>query len=104
MDLSFLDKEGYTPILSALDRNTDDKYKILELLISHGAPINKKGINDWTPLHMAAAREDIKALELLVEHGTDVNIRTYIDDYATALEEAGILGKTKSVEFLQNYV
>jgi hypothetical protein len=51
---------------------------------------------------MAAAREDIEALKILIKHGADLNVRTHIDDYATPLEEAQILGKTRSVEFLKN--
>ena len=104
VDLSFRDDEGYTPILSAIDREQPDKYEIIQLLIDHGAPINKKGINDWTPLHMSAAREDIEALKLLVRNGADLTIRTEIDDYATPLEEAKNLKKQRSVEYLENVV
>ena len=100
VDLNFRDDEGYTPLLSALERERPEKYEILQLLIDSGAPINKKGVNDWTPLHMAAAREDIEALKLLIKNGADLSIRTEIDDYATPLEEAKILKKQKSVEYL----
>ena len=102
VDLSFCDDEGYTPILSAIDRELPHKHEILQLLINRGAPINKKGINDWTPLHMAAAREDIDALRVLVKNGADLTIRTEIDEYATPLEEARILKRRKSVEYLQS--
>ena len=50
---------------------------------------------------MAAAREDIEALKILIKHGADLTVRTNIDDYATPLEEAQILGRTKSVDFLR---
>ena len=100
VDLNFRDDEGYTPLLSALERERPEKYEILQLLIDSGAPLNKKGVNDWTPLHMAAAREDIEALKLLIKNGADLSIRTEIDDYATPLEEAKILKKQKSVEYL----
>jgi len=104
INLEFRDEEGITPLLSAIDRELPDKYEIIELLIKHGAPINKKGWNDWTPLHQAAAREDIDALEILVKHGVDLNIRTTIDDCATPLEEAKAMKRKKSVEFLKNVV
>ena len=100
VDLNFRDDEGYTPVLSALERERPEKYEILQLLIDSGAPLNKKGVNDWTPLHMAAVREDIEALKLLIKNGADLSIRTEIDDYATPLEEAKILKKQKSVEYL----
>ena len=104
VDLSFRNDEGYTPILSAIERKLSDKYEIIQLLIDCGAPINKKGINDWTPLHMAAAREDIEALKILVKNGADLTIKTVIDNYATPLEEAISLKTQKSVEYLQSFV
>ena len=102
--LDFRDDEGYTPILSAIDREKTDKYEVLELLINNGAPINKQGINDWTPLHMAAARNDIKALDILVKHGANLTIKTRIDNYATPLEEARSLGRKEAVRFLENLI
>ena len=104
VDLSFRDPEGYTPLLSAMDRGLPGKYEIIQLLINHGAPINRKGINDWTPLHLAAVREDLEALQILLKNGADASIRTEIDGYATPLEEARSLGKLKSVAFLESAV
>ena len=102
VDLTFRDEEGFTPLLSAIDREQPDKYEVLQLLIDGGAPIDRKGTNDWTPLHMAAVREDIEAMKVLLRNGADRNIRTNIDNYATPLEEAKSMGRWKSVEFLQD--
>ena len=99
--LDFRDDEGNTPLLSAIDREKPDKYVVLEILIKSGAPINEQGVNDWTPLHMAATRNDIKALKILVEHGADLTIKTDIDDCATPLEEARNSGCMKAVRFLE---
>jgi ankyrin repeat protein len=52
---------------------------------------------------MAAVREDIEALRLLVRYGADLTIRTRIDEYATPLEEARILGKQHAVKFLEKF-
>ena len=104
VDLAFRDDEGCTPFLSAIDRDLPGKHEVIELLIEYGAPINKQGWNDWTPLHQAAVREDIRALEILVDSGADLNRKTRIDDYATPLEEAKNLKCKKSVEFLENVV
>lgn len=101
VDLSFQDDEGYTVLHAALERARPDRYSILALLLDHGAPINAHGINDWTPAHMAAVREDIEALRLLIAHGADLSIRTRIDDYQTPLEEARSLGRTEAVRFLE---
>jgi ankyrin repeat protein len=102
VDLVFRDEEGYTVLHAALERDRTDKYQVLELLLQHGASVNSHGINDRTPSHIAAAREDIEALKLLIRFGADLSIRTGIDEYATPLEEARILGKHKAVEFLEN--
>ncbi|HVQ28046.1 MAG TPA: ankyrin repeat domain-containing protein [Vicinamibacteria bacterium] len=102
VDLTFCDPEGYTPIHTTLDRARDDRYELLDALLKAGAPVNVKGANDWTPAHMAAARDDVDALRILVRHGADLTIRTDIDDYATPLEEARNLGRTKAVHFLES--
>lgn len=94
---------GFTPVLSVLDREGEERYELLEFLLQNKAPVNAKGGNDWTPLHKAAVAEDLRAMELLLQYGADPNIRTEIDDYATPLEEARYLGKMEAVRFLENH-
>jgi len=101
VDLAFRDNEGYTAVLVAIESRRADRLNLLERLLSAGAPVNLKGINDWTPAHMAAARDDIEALQVLIAHGADLSIRTGIDDYATPLEEARHLGRLKAAAFLE---
>ena len=101
VNLLFRDEEGYTVLHSAIDREQEDRHYVLDALLSAGADVNAHGTNDWTPAHMAAAREDIEALKILVRHGADLTIRTNIDYYATPLEEAQMLGKAKSVNYLK---
>ena len=102
VNLDFRDDEGCTPILSAIDRDKDDRLEIIRLLIEYGAPLNKKGFNDYTPLHLAAARDDVTILKILVEAGADLSIKTEIDEYATALEEAKFLKRRNAQEYLEN--
>lgn len=104
VDLDFRDDEGYTPLHAAIERSADDRLEVLALLLQAGAPINLKGFNDWTPAHMAAAKDDVDALRMLVQHGADLSIRTEIDDYATPLEEARNLRKVNAVRFLEGVV
>lgn len=105
VDLTFRDEEGYTPLHAAIERSdSGDRLEILKLLLQAGAPINLKGINDWTPAHMAAARDDVDALKILVQFGADLSLRTEIDDYATPLEEARNLGKMNAVRYLESVV
>lgn len=93
VNIVFRNEEGYTVLHSALERNSLDKYEVIELLIKAGADINLKGPNDWTPSHAAAAKNDVLALKIFVKYGADLTIRTAIDDYATPLEEARMLNE-----------
>jgi ankyrin repeat protein len=102
VELSFRGADGYTVLHSALERRFNDKHRVLELLLKHGAPVNAHGVNDWTPAHLAAAREDIEGLRLLIAYGADLSIRTTIDHYATPLEEARLLKKEAAVKFLES--
>ena len=95
-------EEGYTVLHSALERTTLDRYDLLELLLQHGASIDAHGINDWTPAHMAAVRDDVAALKLLHRFGANFSIRTRIDSYATPLEEANSLGIIQATQFLKS--
>jgi ankyrin repeat protein len=101
VELDFLGLDGYTPVHSVLERARVDRLELLELLLRAGAPVNRKGVNDWTPAHKAAASDDVAALRVLVAHGADLSIRTAIDDYATPLEEARNLGKLAAVKYLE---
>ena len=66
-------------------------------LLKHGADVNAKGLNDWTPSHLAAARNDLESLKILHKFGADLTIRTDIDDYATPYQEAVNLDFTKEI-------
>jgi ankyrin repeat protein len=103
LDLNFRDDEGYTTLHVALERDPPERYEMLEILLNAGASVNLKGINDWTPAHMAAARDDVKALRILIRFGADLSIRTNIDEHATPLEEARNLGKRNAAKFLEDY-
>src|SRR5690349_22412729 len=55
--------DGFPPLIAALSCSRDvpgaprrtDVNEILQLLLSHRADPNQRGINDFTPLHMAVA-------------------------------------------------
>ncbi len=100
----FRDAEGFSVLHSAIDREKADRIEIMKLLLQAGADINAHGINDWTPAHHASARNDVEALKFLVEAGADLTVRTRIDEYATPLEEAEILGESPdAVAYLRNH-
>ena len=100
---------GYFPLHSCIDREFPDKYEMLQLLIDNGADVNvgtnldAMAINSWSPLHMAACRNDLEAIKILLDNGADITLRTTIDNYCTAEQEAVILGKQEAAELIRTY-
>lgn len=103
VSVNFCDDEGFTVLHSCIDRDLLGKYEILRLLIAAGADLDAKGFNDWTPLHRAAARDDMTALKILLDAGADRTVRTGIDDCATPAEEAKMLGRYGAAKFIEDF-
>jgi ankyrin repeat protein len=76
----------------------------LSLLLSFGANIQQRGVNDDTPLHYAACQDDPSSIELLLKQGADPDARTRIDHYATPLEEAEQFGHLVGAETLRRFL
>ncbi len=87
-DPNYEDLGGFPSLLCAIDAQRSDGAALLELLLDFGADIQQRGINDYTPLHHAAARGDAEAVAVLLARGADPDARTRIDDCSTPLEEA----------------
>lgn len=101
-DPNYGDHAGFPALIAALTcADRAEMYDILELLLAHGADIQQRGHNDYTPLHWAVAERNIQAIEFLLVHGADPNARTRIDDFATPLEEAEILGLNDMAEAMR---
>jgi uncharacterized protein len=99
--------DGFPALIAALSATPcagyigrEDRHELIALLLSSGADVERRGINDYTPLHWAAAGGDRRAVELLVASGADVTARTRIDDYATAREMAEQAGHRDIAAFL----
>jgi uncharacterized protein len=97
---NYPDDAGFPCLIAALSTGRLDRLAIVELLVAHGASMEQRGINDYTPLHYAAATDDAQAIALLLAHGADPGARTRIDDCATPLEEARMLGRKAAAEAL----
>ncbi|NGP77425.1 ankyrin repeat domain-containing protein [Balneolaceae bacterium YR4-1] len=89
--------DGFPSIIAALSSERDEREDMIGLLLQYGADINQRGLNDWTPLHWAAAGNDVRLINYLLDQGADPTIRTRIDDKATPLEQAEILGCIEAV-------
>jgi len=92
--------DGFPPIIAALTCTRDvpgantrtDVDDVMRLLLSFGADPNQRGINDYTPLHMAVAERNALAVQILLDAGADPDLRTRIDDCETPLEIATAAG------------
>ena len=100
--------DGFPPLIAALSSADvtpgavarDDALAIVETLLAHGAAVDQRGINDYTPLHWAAGQGDLTMVELLLANGADPNEITRIDDLETALEVAAAAGHERVVQRL----
>lgn len=92
--------DGFPPLIAALSCARDvpgatrrtDVDDILRLLLSFGADPNQRGINDYTPLHMAVADHLALAIQILLDGGADPELRTRIDECVTPVELAEAAG------------
>jgi uncharacterized protein len=88
--------DGFPPLIAALTctRNSpgggrrDDVDDIIRLLLSYGADPNQRGINDFTPLHMAVSERNAFAIQLLLDAGADPDMKTRIDECESVIEMA----------------
>lgn len=87
---------GFPPLIAALSCSRPrpgagarpDVTELIALLLEFGADPNQRGINDYTPLHMAAAERNAVVVPVLLAAGADPTLRTRIDDCETAAELA----------------
>ena len=101
--------DGFPPLIAALScarvapglAARHDVDEILALLLHFGADPNQRGVNDYTPLHMAVAERLPGAVRLLLAGGADPGLRTRIDEYETAEEMARAAGLPELAETLK---
>jgi uncharacterized protein len=92
---------GFPSLMTALSTRRTARFDVLKLLLAHGASVQQRGINDWTPLHYAVALRDIEAVGLLLRHGAEPDARTNVDDYSTPIEDARTIGFSEAATMLE---
>jgi uncharacterized protein len=100
-DPNYASPGGFPSLIATLSTDRPERNEILELLLSHGADVRQRGVNDYTPLHYAASLNDCRSIELLVLRGADLEARTNVDDFTTPLGEAEMLGRAEAVGLLR---
>ena len=108
-----IEHDGFPPMIATLSCSSaapgsparPDLLALLKLLLSFSCDPNQRGINDYTPLHMAVSQRNEQAVALLLRSGADPRLRTRIDDCETAREAeaaslyeiAGLLEKQETL-------
>lgn len=72
--LNFIDEYGYTPLIEAAIANNVEK---AQLLLDHGAEINKQDLVGGTALQWAVENNNFELCELLLNHGADPNLANF---------------------------
>ncbi|EKJ74356.1 hypothetical protein FPSE_05427 [Fusarium pseudograminearum CS3096] len=72
-------------------------YKLVEILIEHGANVDQRDHNGRTPLLGNAGLKRKRVLKLLISHGADINLRQR--EGCHELYEAAVFGAINAVDF-----
>src|ERR1700720_3883541 len=99
---------GFPPLIAAVSCSRPrpgspgrpDVREILQLLLAFKSDPNQRGINDYTPLHMAVSEHDLRAVDLLLQAGAAPCLRTRIDNCETPREMAEKAGLREIAEML----
>jgi len=79
-----------------------DRQDMVRLLISHGATIDVRDENDFTPLHNAAWAGNLGMVKLLIESGADVQASNRFGD--TPLSRALDNNRTEVAEYIRTWL
>jgi ankyrin len=84
-------KEATTALAEAIDASAGDdaRARIVELLVTRGANVNRRFPDGRTPLFAAAESGNIRVVNFLLAHGAHVNDRVLDDSALDAAEQHG---------------
>ena len=78
-------------------RSQHDGVRVAQLLLEHGADVNTRRDDHWTPLHIASHFGDIEIVRLLLDHGADPEANAEGDKGSKPLHQVSY-GKYRSQE------
>lgn len=104
VDVSYVDDEGYTALISTLYvTDPDARYSILKLLLEAGSRHDLLGQSNWTAAHYAAFNGDVDALKILKRYGADLCIATEdLGSWSTPAIVAERAKKSEVLSYLRN--
>jgi ankyrin repeat protein len=103
-DPNYLDHAGFPSLIAAISAGRVERREIAKLLLDFGADVEQRGVNDYTPLHLAAAKNDVAVIQLLLSRGADPSARTRIDECLTPAEEAETRGFCEAAQILRRFI
>lgn len=72
------DNYSRTPLHWAADNSvSDDKLRVIQMLLINGADVNKKNVYDETPLHCLVRKPNVQTVKLFLDYGVDYNFKDY---------------------------
>jgi ankyrin repeat protein len=103
-DPNFEALDGFPSLLLVLLHrgDTGERTELVAALLDHGAATDARGLNDWTALHVAAARGDEPIVQMLLAAGADPSVRTRIDDLTSPADDAEAAGHHEVARMLRD--
>lgn len=71
VDVDYEDYNGDTALLMVCKNKSNNSYKLVETLLKHGADINKKNTEGFTPLLLACEWDISSIIKLLIKNGAN---------------------------------
>ncbi|MEP6754851.1 MAG: ankyrin repeat domain-containing protein [Chthonomonadales bacterium] len=101
-DPNVLAMDGKAALFNAIygrsEHKSSDGFKIVQMLVSHGASVNCKDKESISPLTLASVYGHDDTVKLLIDHGAEVNWTSKFDSGAISNAASG--GNTKVIRLL----
>ena len=86
------------PLPAALSKR---RFRVANLLYSHGAVVDVQGADKFTPLHVASSDDQVDIMRWLLDHGADKNARS--KSLWTPLYIAALMIEPEAIQVLLEY-